>query len=123
MNDTMCDTADEPRNDLQETILTSEYGRPAEEDSIVVQNELDPITIMGNPYKTALCFPTAAEFKRLNWRALIVGVAWWFFCFYIDCVLQVTTEVCVVSFFFSPVFFFPVHLRFIYDSLSLCTAY
>jgi len=55
-------------------------------------DDLDVASIYGDPHKTALCFPKAAELNKLNWRALIFGVLWWLVCFYINCVVQVTTE-------------------------------
>jgi len=57
-----------------------------------VEDSIDVYEILGNPYKTAICLPSLAELKRVNWKALIFAVCWWFICFYIDCIVQVKTE-------------------------------
>jgi len=65
-------------------------------DDSVIETECNPeedlYSIVGNPYKSALYYPTVAELKRVNWKALVFALVWWLVCFYINCVVQVTTE-------------------------------
>jgi len=74
--------------------LVDEHDPDAESESDKKKERIDVdlTSIFGDPYKTAVCLPSKEEFRRLNWRAVIFGVAWWFCCFYIDTIVQVVTE-------------------------------
>jgi len=78
------------QDELKESMLKN--GDIAVETGEAPQDFIDVYEILGNPYKTSIGLPSLAELKRVNWKALIFAVVWWFICFYIDCVVQVTTE-------------------------------
>lgn len=73
--------------------------------------------IVGNPTKTAICFPSKAELARTNWAAFAFAAAWWFICFYTNSVVQVVTEVCFRSF---PACARDLHRRCPFTQTTIC---